>query len=201
MTDPQPPARPWPLARWGKHWGLRRLADAQGLFSMVAIDQRPPIVQRVASALGIVPGAVGFADIVQVKALLAESLAPQASALLVDPDFGLPAATPYLQPGRGLLITLEEHRYDDAPDGRRSRLIPNWSVAQIRRLGADAVKLPAWMRRTPSRPTSRPWCGRWARPAPSTTSPSSWICWCTPLRPLLALRRTTTKTPPSSRSG
>ena len=146
MTDPQPPARPWSLARWGKHWGLRRLADAQGLFSMVAIDQRPPIVQRVASALGIVPGAVGFADIVQVKALLAESLAPQASALLVDPDFGLPAATPYLQPGRGLLITLEEHRYDDAPDGRRSRLIPNWSVAQIRRLGADAVKLLAWYR-------------------------------------------------------
>ena len=146
MTDPQPPARPWPLARWGKHWGLRRLADAQGLFSMVAIDQRPPIVQRVASALGIVPGAVGFADIVQVKALLAEALAPQASALLVDPDFGLPAATPYLQPGRGLLITLEEHRYDDAPDGRRSRLIPNWSVAQIRRLGADAVKLLAWYR-------------------------------------------------------
>ena len=146
MTADTPPTSPWPLARWGKHWGLRRLADAQGLFSMVAIDQRPPIVQRVASARGIAPDAVAFADIVQVKALLAEALAPQASALLVDPDFGLPAATPHLRPDRGLLITLEEHRYDDAPDGRRSRLIPNWSVAQIRRLGADAVKLLAWYR-------------------------------------------------------
>lgn len=145
LTAPGPAAA-WPLARWGKHWGLRRLADAQGLFSMLAIDQRPPIVQRVASARGIAPESVVFADIVQVKALLAEALAPQASALLVDPDFGLPAATPYLQPGRGLLITLEEHRCDDAPDGRRSRLIPNWSVAQIRRLGADAVKLLAWYR-------------------------------------------------------
>ena len=146
--DPAPltQAPAWPLAAWGKHWGLRRLADAQGRFAMVAIDQRPPIVQRVASARGIAPQAVGFADIVQVKALLAEVLAPQASALLVDPDFGLPAATPHLQPGRGLLITLEEHRYDDSPEGRRSRLIPHWSVAQIRRLGADAVKLLAWYR-------------------------------------------------------
>lgn len=137
---------PWPLAAWGKHWGLRRLADAQGLFSMVAIDQRPPIVQRVASARGIAPDAVGFDDIVQVKALLAEVLASQASAPQIDPDFCLPAATPYLRPDRGLLITLEEHRYDAAPDGRRSRLIPNWSVAQILRLGADAVKLLAWYR-------------------------------------------------------
>ena len=137
---------PWALQRFGKHWGLRRLADANGCFSMVAIDQRPPIVQCVARARGIAPEAVGFDDIVQVKALLAQALAPHASALLVDPDFGLPAATPHLQPARGLLVTLEEHRYEDRPEGRLSRLIPNWSVAQIRRLGADAVKLLAWYR-------------------------------------------------------
>ena len=137
---------PWPLQRFGKHWGLRRLADSNGVFSMVAIDQRPPIQQCVARARGIKPADASFADIVQVKALLAQALAPHATALLVDPDFGLPAATPYLNPQRGLLITLEEHRYDDRPDGRLSRLIPNWSVAQVRRLGADAVKLLAWYR-------------------------------------------------------
>ncbi len=140
------PTPTWPLQRFGKHWGLRRLADDQGLFSMVAIDQRPPIVQCVARARGIAPQAVAFDDIVQVKGLLAQALAPHASAMLVDPDFGLPAAAPFLQPGRGLLLTLEEHRYDDRPDGRLSRVIPNWSVAQIRRLGADAVKLLAWYR-------------------------------------------------------
>jgi len=113
---------------------------------MVAIDQRPPIVQCVARARDIAPEAVAFDDIVQVKALLAQALAPHASALLVDPDFGLPAAAPHLNPARGLVITLEEHRYDDRPDGRLSRLIPHWSVAQIRRLGADAVKLLAWYR-------------------------------------------------------
>ena len=151
MNDPEhagageaPPL--WPLTRWGKHWGLRRLADAEGFFSMVAIDQRPPIVDLVAKARGISAQAVGFEDIVRAKALLAEGLAAHASALLVDPNFGLPAATPHLSPARGLVITLEEHRYDDRPDGRRSMPIPDWSVAQIRRLGADAVKLLAWYR-------------------------------------------------------
>ncbi len=144
------PTPPWPLQRFGKHWGLRRLASAEGVFAMVAIDQRPPIVHCVARARGVAPADVAFADIVQVKALLAQALAPHATALLVDPDFGLPAAAPHLQPGRGLLLTLEEHRYDDRPDGpmkgRQSRLIPHWSVAQVRRLGADAVKLLAWYR-------------------------------------------------------
>lgn len=139
-------ARAWDLPQWGKHWGLRRLADADGFFSMVAVDQRPPIVNLVARARGIAPETVGFDDIVAVKALLAEGLAAHASALLVDPDFGLPAATPHLRPDRGLILTLEEHRYDDTPGGRRSRAIPHWSVAQIRRLGADAVKLLAWYR-------------------------------------------------------
>lgn len=137
---------PHPISGWGKHWGLRRMADAQGLFSMVAVDQRPPIVQLVAAARGIAPEAVGFADIVAVKSLLAEGLAPSASALLVDPNFGLPAASAHLRPERGLVLTLEDHRYDDGPGGRRSHLIADWSVERIRRLGADAVKLLAWYR-------------------------------------------------------
>ena len=135
-----------PLGAWGKHWGLRRLADAGGFFSMVAIDQRPPIVQLVARARGVAASAAHFADIVQAKALLAEGLAGHASALLVDPDFGLPAATPHLDASRGLLVALEEHGHDESAPGRRSQCIPQWSVAQIRRLGADAVKLRAWYR-------------------------------------------------------
>ena len=34
----------------GKLWGLRRLADAGGRFKMLAVDQRPPIKNLVASA-------------------------------------------------------------------------------------------------------------------------------------------------------
>lgn len=130
----------------GKTWGLRRLADPQGFFSMVAIDQRPPIEQLVAKARGIPRGEVSFADHVACKRWLARALAPHASAMLVDPNYGYPASADLLQPQRGLLLTLEDHRFDDTPGGRRSRAIDGWSVAQIRRLGADAVKLLAWYR-------------------------------------------------------
>ena len=41
-------------------------------------------------------------------------------------------------------MTLEDHRFEDAPGGRRSASIPGWSVAKIRRLGADGVKVLAY---------------------------------------------------------
>ena len=130
----------------GKAWGLRRLADAQGFFSMVAIDQRPPVEQLVANARGIARSEVSFADHAACKRWLARALAPHASAMLVDPNYGYQASADLQQPHRGLLLTLEDHRFDDTPRGRRSHAIEGWSVAQIRRLGADAVKLLAWYR-------------------------------------------------------
>ena len=78
--------------------------------------------------------------------MLAEGLAPSASALLVDPNYGYSSAIDYLRPDRGLLITLEDHRFDDTDTGRKSECIHNWSVEKIRRIGADAVKLLAWYR-------------------------------------------------------
>lgn len=130
----------------GKCWGLRRLADEAGFFSMVAIDQRPPIEQLIAKARGIPRSEVGYADHAACKRWLARALAPHASAMLVDPNYGYPASVDLLQPHRGLLLTLEDHRFDDTPRGRRSQAIEHWSVAQIRRLGGDAVKLLAWYR-------------------------------------------------------
>lgn len=130
----------------GKRWGLRRLANADGFFSMVAIDQRPPIEHLVAKARGIPRDQVAFADIALSKRWLAQGLAPHAGALLVDPNYAYPAVADLLQPQRGLLLTLEDHRFEDTPRGRKSRSIADWSVAKIRRLGADAVKVLAWYR-------------------------------------------------------
>jgi tagatose 1,6-diphosphate aldolase len=36
----------------GKQWGLRRMANAQGHFTMVALDQRPPIINLIAAKRG-----------------------------------------------------------------------------------------------------------------------------------------------------
>jgi tagatose 1,6-diphosphate aldolase len=130
----------------GKTWGLRRLTDANGYFTMLALDQRPPIQQVIARARGCAPDEVGYQDVVQVKRLLASALGREASAALVDPNFGYPAAVDMLDPGRGLVVTLEDHRFDDGPDGRRSASIADWSVDKIRMLGGDAVKVLAWYR-------------------------------------------------------
>lgn len=135
---------PTPIAsinQAGKRWRLRRLADADGYFSMVAIDQRPPIFAMLAKALGTTVQQVPFDEVLAVKRVLAEGFAADASAMLVDPNWGYPATADVLNPAAGLVMTLEDHR---TTADRRSSVIADWSVEKIRALGGDAVKLLAW---------------------------------------------------------
>lgn len=127
----------------GKRWGLARLADASGRFAMLAVDQRPPIADLIARARG---RPATFTEMGEVKRLLVESLGRHASAILLDPNYAYPAAIDAMPHGRGLIVTLEDHRFDDGPGGRRSHAIADWSVEAIRRIGADAVKVLAWYR-------------------------------------------------------
>lgn len=130
----------------GKQRGLARLADEDGYFTMVALDQRPPLVQAIAKARGTAPDQVSFADMLAAKRLLVQALADDASSMLFDPNFAMPAAIDVLPARTGLIVTLEEHRFQETPRGRKSRSIDNWSVEKIRRMGGDAVKVLAWYR-------------------------------------------------------
>lgn len=130
----------------GKNRGLARLADDRGLFTMVALDQRPPLISAIAKARGVKPEAVTFEDMLQAKRLLVEALAGDASSMLFDPNFAMPAAIDILPKKTGLIVTLEEHRTEETPEGRKSRAIENWSVEKIRRIGGDGVKVLAWYR-------------------------------------------------------
>jgi tagatose 1,6-diphosphate aldolase len=132
--------------RLGKTWGLRRMADAAGHFTMVALDQRPPIANLVAAKRGIAPADVSFADMLAVKRLLVDVLAHHASAMLMDPNYALPAALERLPARVGLVVTLEDHRFRDTPGGRLSHSIRNWSVEKIKKAGGDGVKVLAWYR-------------------------------------------------------
>ncbi|MBU6500052.1 MAG: tagatose 1,6-diphosphate aldolase [Rhodospirillales bacterium] len=127
----------------GKSWGMRRLADASGRFRMLAIDQRPPIMDMIRTRTGAAPR---FGQTAEVKRLLAETLAPSASAVLVDPVWGYDACAAHLRADRGLILTLEDHAFADGPGGRRSAWIEGWTPQRIRRAGGDAVKLLAWLR-------------------------------------------------------
>lgn len=128
----------------GKLWGLRRLADDEGRFKMVAVDQRPPVKNLVAGKRD--DGQAPYADVAAVKSSLVEHLRGEASALLLDPHFAYPTAIQHVPASRGLLVTLEDSVFEDTPGGRRSSEIDGWSVGKIKRLGADAVKVLAWYR-------------------------------------------------------
>ena len=130
----------------GKTRGLRRMANKAGHFTMVALDQRPPIANLVASRRNIQPTEVTFADMVAVKRLLVDTLADNASAMLLDPNYAFVAALDRLPAHIGLVVTLEDHRFRDTPSGRLSHSIPDWSVSKIRRAGGDGVKVLAWYR-------------------------------------------------------
>ncbi|MDR7556277.1 MAG: tagatose 1,6-diphosphate aldolase [Armatimonadota bacterium] len=125
----------------GKARGLARISDGAGRYAILAIDQRAqllPLVTRGADAAAGAPGAALGA----LKRLLAEVLAGHVTGLLVDPTYGYHRVLPVLPRSVGLLLTLEDHRVETTPAGfRRSRLIPNWSVATAVRAGAEALKL------------------------------------------------------------
>ncbi len=130
----------------GKNRGLARLADSDGHFCMVALDQRPPLFEAIAQAKRITKDRVEFGDVTTAKRLLVEALAPHCSSMLFDPNFAVPAAIDLLPARCGLIVTLEDHRVEETPGGRKSRAITNWSVEKIRAMGADAVKVLAWYR-------------------------------------------------------
>ncbi len=113
---------------------------------MVALDQRPPMFEAIAQAKKITRDQVTYTDVTSAKRLLVEALAPHCSSMLFDPNFAVPAAIDLLPAHCGLIMTLEEHRVEDTPGGRKSRAIDNWSVAKIRAMGGDAVKVLAWYR-------------------------------------------------------
>jgi tagatose 1,6-diphosphate aldolase len=128
----------------GKLRGMRRLADSDGRFKMVAVDQRPPMLKALAPKLA--PRTPGYEDLAAVKTLLAKELMPFGSALLIDPDYGLSAAESVIPPTKGLLVTLEDFNFAESPEGRKTSLMRGWSVGKVKRLGADGVKLLLWYR-------------------------------------------------------
>lgn len=128
----------------GKLWGMRRMADANGRFKMVAVDQRPPIKNPIKAARGL-PEAP-YDDVAGFKLMLVEELQHGASAMLLDPHFALPRGLSVMSPAKGLIVTLEDSLFRETPGGRLSSEIDDWSVEKIKRSGGDAVKVLAWYR-------------------------------------------------------
>jgi tagatose 1,6-diphosphate aldolase len=115
---------------------LKRLSDENGVIGALAIDQRGSLKKMIASG-----GArhVGDEGIIRFKELVSEELTPFATAILLDPEYGLPAAK-VRNRDSGLLVAYEKTGYDASEVGRLPDLLPEWSVKRLKDAGADAIK-------------------------------------------------------------
>jgi tagatose-1,6-bisphosphate aldolase len=71
------------------------------------------------------------------------ALAPAASAVLLDPEVGAAQciAGGTLPGNIGLVVAVEATGYSGEFDARQGRILPDWSVAKAKRMGASAIKL------------------------------------------------------------
>jgi tagatose 1,6-diphosphate aldolase len=74
------------------------------------------------------------------KCAVTSVLTPHASAILLDPEWGLPASK-VRSANAGLLLAYEKSGYDNTQPGRLPDLLPNVSARRIQAWGGDAVKI------------------------------------------------------------
>lgn len=129
----------------GKLRGLQQIADPRGLFAMCAMDHRGSMQRMINRAA---PDQVTAEQLTEYKRDLAEALAPVSTAVLLDPIYGAAQAiaSGALPGSTGLLVSLEETGYEKDAQGRVTTLLPGWSVEQIKRMGASAVKILLYYR-------------------------------------------------------
>src|SRR5579871_189514 len=124
----------------GKVRHMQALSDKKGVIAAAAMDQRGSLQKAIAKAKGVPADAVTPAMVSEFKVAVAKVLTPHASAILLDPEFGLEAAKARSS-NAGLLLAYEESGYDNTQPGRLPDLLPHVSAKRIADWGADAVKI------------------------------------------------------------
>jgi tagatose 1,6-diphosphate aldolase len=124
----------------GKRRGLEAVSNERGVIAAVAIDQRNALRSLFARSMGIEPENVPAEKLIQFKEAVSRILTPHASAILLDPEYGLSAARQRAKK-TGLLLAYEKTGYDKKARGRLPSLLDHWSVERLAEAGADSVKL------------------------------------------------------------
>jgi tagatose 1,6-diphosphate aldolase len=124
----------------GKKRGLDAVSDSRGVIAALAIDQRGAMRELFSKPMGKAPADVPGENLIEYKKAVSRILTPHASAILLDPEFGLPASRERAKDA-GLLLAYEQTGYDKAVKGRLPRLLDHWSVHRLMKEGADSIKL------------------------------------------------------------
>jgi tagatose 1,6-diphosphate aldolase len=124
----------------GKIKYLKALSNEKGVIAAAAMDQRGSLQKSIAAAKGVDQKDVTYEMMSEFKTAVAKVLTPHASAILLDPEFGLEAAKAR-DSKCGLLLAYEKSGYDNTQPGRLPDLLPDVSVKRIKDMGGDAVKI------------------------------------------------------------
>lgn len=124
----------------GKQQGLQALSTERGIIAALAIDQRSALRKLFTAASGRSVDEIPGEWLIEYKTHVSKLLTPYASAILLDPEYGLPAAA-QRDSLAGLLLAYEKTGYDKAIPGRLPATLDGFSVARLKQSGADAVKV------------------------------------------------------------
>jgi tagatose 1,6-diphosphate aldolase len=132
----------------GKLAGMKAVSDERGVIAAAAMDQRGSLQKALEKEKG---AAISDREMEEFKILVTEVLTQHASAILLDPEWGLPASRRRAK-GAGLLLAYEKTGYDKTGAGRLPDLLDDWSVRRIKEAGADCIKILLYY--TPDDPQS-----------------------------------------------
>ena len=125
-----------PLGKWRR---LRQAASDRGTFTVLAIDHRGPLRRALAE---LAPASDPDLALAELKEDIVRELSSQASAVLLDPEIGLPHCLRRgVLPGRTGLIVAQDTGSTGDPATLSTGLVPNWTVADTARVGAAGAKL------------------------------------------------------------
>ena len=115
---------------------MDNLSNGTGVISALTIDQRGLLKRMLAEAEN---QPADETIIVDFKEAVSSALTPYASAILIDPEYSLPA-TKGRDKNCGLLLSYEKTGYDTTEPGRMCDLIADQSALRIKNDSADTVK-------------------------------------------------------------
>jgi tagatose 1,6-diphosphate aldolase len=124
----------------GKKKGLKAVSNERGVIAAAAMDQRGSLKSAIAKDKGIDKKDVTPQMMSEFKGAVTRILTPYASAILLDPEYGLEAAKQRAK-NAGLLLAYENSGYDNTQPGRLPDLLDDWSVRRLVAAGADCIKI------------------------------------------------------------
>jgi tagatose 1,6-diphosphate aldolase len=124
----------------GKLRRMKALSNERGVIAAAAMDQRGSLQKSLATARGVDSKQITPQMMSEFKTIVTRVLTPHASAILLDPEYGLDAAAARSH-NAGLLLAYEHSGYDNSQPGRLPDLLPHVSAKRIVDWGADAVKI------------------------------------------------------------